>query len=86
MDIPNYVENKIKYQRALAEAKNPLDEAEVKAIYVSYGGKTFGESEDEVVIEEPVVEVPEEIVAEEVPEGTVVSEETIAEEETPVVE
>ena len=36
---PNWVINDFKYQRALAGAKHRDNEDEVKALYVSYGGK-----------------------------------------------
>lgn len=70
MELPNWIDNDIKYQRALAEAKDPNNEAEVKAIYVSYGGKLIGEEvvlseikEEQKVEEEKIVVTPE-VVAE----------------------
>lgn len=35
---PKWVLNKIKYQRAKNAARNPADEKEIQALYVSYGG------------------------------------------------
>ena len=46
MEKPSWVINDIKYQRALAEAKDPTNEKEVKELYISFGG----------LISEPVVE------------------------------
>ena len=72
MNIPNWVDNKIKYQRALVEANNPENEKEVKKIYVSFGGKLINDivvEEKEPVRDEvaPIVEetpVVEEVVEE----------------------
>ena len=71
-------DNPIKLQRAIADAKDKNNEAEVKELYVSYGGKLIGlpEVKEEPKMEEekelePVVESPtpvEEVVIEETPE------------------
>jgi len=100
MELPNYVDNKVKYNRAIENAKNPNNAAEVKALYVSYGGNLIGEevvlseTNEEIKVEEPIiVEAPvvvEEVVAEVLPEATeeVVAIEEIADavEEAEVVE
>ena len=71
MELPNYVDNKIKYQRALANAKDPNNVVEVRALYVSYGGNLINEAP---IVAEEVKEVPaiveevvNDVVAEEVP-------------------
>jgi hypothetical protein len=48
---PDWVLNEIKYNRAKAQAKHPEIEAEVKALYVSYGGKLAIEDLTPEVIE-----------------------------------
>lgn len=92
---PDWALNAIKYQRALASAKHPENEKEVKGIYISFGGKLVGLSEinEEIVMEDEKIETTETPVVEEVVETVeeatpVVEEEIVAEEvvETPVEE
>ena len=52
---PNWVVNETKYNLAKNKAKNPNDEKEIKAIYVSYGGKLA--FEEEVVLQEVKEEI-----------------------------
>lgn len=94
MEKPGYVLNDIKYQRALNEAKDRNNEAEVKALYVSYGGAVpLNElSTKEIKMEEEKIETTE--VAEEVApeleeestEEVVIESEEVADEEVPTEE
>lgn len=53
----SWVKNEIKYQRALAQAKDRDNEAEVKELYASYGGQLDIVEE---VISEPVATIESE--------------------------
>ena len=58
---PDYVVNDIKYQRALAEAKDPTNETEVKELYISFGGLLAGEQNVDSPSAPSVWVAPEEI-------------------------
>ena len=85
---PDWVINEIKYQRALANAQNREDEAEVKELYISYGGKILAGldvPEVEETPEEETVSIAEEVITPEVEEPEeVIADEPI--EEAPIEE
>jgi len=54
---PDWVINYSKYQRAMATAKNSNDISEVKALYISFGGKVI------ITDDEPTIELEPEVIA-----------------------
>ena len=52
---PDWVLNEIKYQRALANAKDRDNENEIKELYVSYGGKIINSDVDPLIEDDTIL-------------------------------